>query len=123
MRSTDVDQVLPKMTGMFLGLSRIKSITFRHSKTLSNILIRCLIAYDKINTLNDFVDFVEKLWIHTQTQKMLTLSEATRHRMRIFDMVLERPKFILLVLESPRNIPVILGNTWSTFIDFIVALN
>ena len=120
MRSTDVDQVLPKMTGMFLGLSRTKSRTFGRSKTVSNILIRYLIASDKINTLNDFVDFVEKLWIHTQTQKMLTLSEAMRHPMRMFDTVLERAKIILLVLESPRNIPVILGNTWSTSVDLIV---
>ena len=69
MRSTDVDHVLPKMTGMFLGLSRIKSMTFGRSKTVSNILTRCFIASDKINTLNDFVDSVEKLWIHTQIQK------------------------------------------------------
>ena len=123
MKSITVDQVLPKMTGMFLGLSRIKSITFRHSKTLSNILIRCLIAHDKINTLNDFVDFVGKLWIETQTQNILILSEAMRHRMRMFDTVLERLKVILLILESPRNIPVILGNTWSTSVDPIVAQN
>ena len=64
-----------------------------------------------------------KLWIHTQTQKMLTLSEAMKHRMRMFDTVLERPKVILLVLESPSNIPVILGNTWSTSVDLIVAQN
>ena len=120
MRSTDVDQVLPKMTGMFLGLSRIKSMTFARSKTVSNILIRCLMAYDKMNTLNDFVDFVEKLWIHTQTQKMLTLSEAMRHRMRMFDTVLERPKVILLVCESHRSILVMLGNIWSTYADLIV---
>ena len=73
MRSTDVDHVLPKMKGMLLGLSKTKSMTFGRSKTVSNILIRCFIASDKINTLNDFVDFVEKLWIHTQTQKMLSL--------------------------------------------------
>ena len=98
-------------------------MTFGRSKTVSNILIRCLIASDKINTLNDYVDFVENLWIHTQTQKMLTLSETMRHRMRMFDTVLERPKVILLVLESPRNIPVILGkfNTWSTSVNLIVA--
>ena len=111
MRSADVDQMLPNITRMFLRLSKTKSMTFRRSKTVSNILIRCLIASDKINTLNDFVDFVEKLWIHTQTQKMLTLSEVMRHRMRMFDTVLERPKVILLVLESLRNITVILGNT------------
>ena len=66
---------------------------------------------------------MENLWIHTQTQKMLTLSEAMKHRMRMFDTVLERPKVILLVLESPSNIPVILGNTWSTSVDLIVAQN
>ena len=80
-------------------------------------------AYDKMNTLNDFVDFVEKLWIHTQTQKMLTLSEAMKHRMMMFDTVLERAKVILLILESPRNIPAILGNTWSTSVYLIVAQN
>ena len=94
MGSTDVDQVLPKMTVMFLRLSRAESMTFGRFKTVTNILIRLLIASDKINTLNDFVDFVEKLWIHTQTQKMLTLSEAMKHRMRMFDTVLERPKVI-----------------------------
>ena len=123
MRSPDVDQMLPNIKGMFLGLSETKSMTFGRSKTVSNILIRCFIASDKVNTLNDFVDFVEKLWIHTQTQKMLTLSEVMRHRMRMFDTVLERPKVILLVLESPRNIPVILGNTWSTSVDLMVAQN
>ena len=66
MRSTDVDQVLPKMTGMLLGLSRTKSMTFGRSKTVSNILIRRFIASDKSNTLNDFV---EKLWIHTHKHK------------------------------------------------------
>ena len=89
-------------------------MTFARSITVSNIIIPCFIAYDKINTLNDFVDFVEKLWIHTQTQKMLTLSEAMKHRMRMFDTVLERPKGPLLVLESPRNISVILVNIYST---------
>ena len=98
-------------------------MTFGRSKTVSNILIRYLIASDKINMLNDFVGFVEKLWIHTQTQKMLNLSEAMKHRMRMFDTVLERPNVIFLLLESPRNIPVILGNTWSTSVDLIVAQN
>ena len=98
-------------------------MTFGRSKTVSNILIRCLIASDKINTLTEFVDYVGKLWIHTQTQKRLTLSKAMVNPMRMFDTVLERPKVILLVLESPRNIPVILGNTWSTSVDSIVAQN
>ena len=40
--------------------------------------------------------------------------------MRIFDTVLERPKFILLVFESHRNIPVISGNILSAFVDLIV---
>ena len=66
---------------------------------------------------------MEKLWIHTQTQKMLTLSEAMKHGMMMFDTVMERAKVILLILESPRNIPVILGNTWSTSVDLIVAQN
>ena len=61
------------------------------------------------------------LWNQTQTQKVLVSSETMRHRMRMFDMVLERPKVLLLVLENPRNIPVILGNTWSTSVDLGVA--
>ena len=59
MRSTDVDQVLPKMTGILLGLSRIKSMTFGRSKTVSNILIRCPMVSDEINTFCDLLDFVE----------------------------------------------------------------
>ena len=95
-------------------------MTFWCDKVVSTILIGCLIASDKINTLSDFVDFVEKLWIHTQTQKMLTLSEEMRYPMRMFDAVLERPKVLLLVFESRRNILVMLGNIWSTFVDLIV---
>ena len=121
MMSTNIAQVLPKMIVMFPGLSRTKSMTLGHWKTVSNILIGCLIASNKINTLNDFVGFVRKLWIHTQTQKMLTLSGAMRHLIGMFDTVLERPNVIILVLESPRNIPFILGNTWSTSVDIIVA--
>ena len=117
MRSTDVDQMLPKVTGMFLGLSRTKSRTFGRSKTVSDILKGCLIVSNKINTLSHFVDFVKNLWIHTQTQKMLTLSEAMGYPMRMFDTVLERPNVILLVLESRRSIPVILGNTWLTSVS------
>ena len=120
MRSTDVDQVLPKMTGMFLGLSRTKSMTFGRSKTVSNILIRCLIASDEINSLCDFLDFVENLWNTPQTQKVLISSEAMGHHMKTFDTVLERPKVILLIFESRRNISVMLGDIWSTFVDLIV---
>ena len=77
---------------------------FRRSKTVSNIPIGCIIASDT-NKLTEFVDFVEKLWIYTKTRKMLTLSEAMRHPMRILDTVLERPKVLLLVLESPGIVP------------------
>ena len=120
MRSTDVDQMLPNITGMFLRLSKTKSMTFGRSKTVSNIIIRCLIASEEINSLCDFFDFVENLWNQTQTQKVLISSEAMGHRMMMFDTVLERLKVILLVLESRRNIPVMLGNIWSTSVDLIV---
>ena len=120
MRSTDVDQMIPNIKMMFLRVSKTKSMTFRRSKTVSNILIRCLIVSNEINYLRDFWDFVEKLWIHSQTQKMLILLEAMRHHMRMFDTVLERPKVILLVFESHRNIPVMLGNIWSTSVYLIV---
>ena len=85
-------------------------MTFGRSKTVSNILIRCLIASDKVNTLNDFVDFVENLWNQTQTQKVLISLEAMGHHMKMFDTVLEHLKVILLVFESHRNILVMLGN-------------
>ena len=95
-------------------------MTFGRSKTVSNILIRCPIASDEINSLCDFLDFLENLWNQTQTQKVLTSSEAMGDRMRMFDTVLERPKVILLVFESHRNVPVMLGNTWSTSVGHIV---
>ena len=123
MRSTDVDLMIPNIKGMFLRFSKTKSMTFGCSKTVSNILIRCLIAFDEINNLCDFLDFVENLWDQTQTQKVLTSSEAMGDRMRMFDTVLERPKVILLVFESHRNIPVMLGNIWSTSVDLIVDKN
>ena len=95
-------------------------MTFGRFKTASNILIRCLIASVEVNTFCDLLDFVENLWDQTQTQKVLTSSEAMGDRMRMFDTVLERPKVILLVFESHRNIPVMLGNTWSTSVGHIV---
>ena len=95
-------------------------MTFGRSKTVSNILIRCPIAFDEINSLFDSFDFVENLWNQTQTQKVLISSEAMGHRMRMFDTVLERPKVILLVCESHMDIPVMLGNTWSTSVDLMV---
>ena len=98
-------------------------MTFGRSKTVSNILIRCPIAFDEISSLCDFFDFVENLWNQTQTQKVLISSEAMGHRMRTLDTVLERPKVILLVFESHMNIPVMLGNIWSTSIDLIVDQN
>ena len=120
MRSTDVDQMLPNITGMFLRLSKTKSMTFGRFKTVPNILIRCPIASDEINTLCDFLDFVENLWNQTQTQKVLISSEAMGHLMKMFDTVLECPKVILLVFETHRNIRVMLGNIWSTSVDLIV---
>ena len=117
---TDVDQVLPNITGMFLWLSKTKSMTFGRSKTVSNILIRCLIASFEVNTFCDLLDFVENLWDQTQTQKVLASTEAMGHRTRVFDTVLERLKVILLVFESHRNIPVMLGSNWSTLVDLIV---
>ena len=123
MRSTKVDQVLPNIKGMFLGLSKTQSMTFGRSKTVPNILIQCPIASDKINSLRDFVDCVENLWNQPQTQKVLVSSEAMGHHMKMFDTVLERPKVNLLVFESRRNITVMLGNIWSTFVDLIVDLN
>ena len=95
-------------------------MTFGRSKTESNILTRCLIASDEINSLCDFFDFVENSWNLTQTKKVLISSEAMRHRVRIFDSGLERPKVIVLVFESHGNIPVMLGNTWPTSVDLIV---
>ena len=105
MRPTDVDQMLPNITGMFMRLSKTKSITFGRSKTVSNTLIRCPIASEEINSLCDFFDFVEILWNQTQPQKVLISSEAMGYRMRVFDAVLERPKVILFVFESHMNIP------------------
>ena len=45
------------------------------------------------------------------------------HLIRMLDTVLEYPKVILLVFESHRNIPVMLGNIWSTSVDLIVDSN
>ena len=105
---------------MSLGLSKTETMTFGRSKTVSNIPIRCPIASDEINSLCDFLDFVENLWNQTQTQKVLMSSEAIEHCMRMFDKVLERPKVILLVFESHMNIPVMLGNIWPTSVGLIV---
>ena len=54
--------------------------------------------------------------------KCWSRQEAMRHRMKMFDTALERPKVILLVLKSRRNITVMLGSFWSTSgIFFIVS--
>ena len=98
-------------------------MTFGRSKTVSNILIRCPIAFDEISNLCDSFDFVENLWNQTQTQKVLISSEAMGHRMRMFDTVWKRPEVILLVSKSHRNILVMLGNNWSTYVDLIVDSN
>ena len=55
-----------------------------------------------------------------KSHKLLISSEEMGHRMRMLDTVLERPKAIVLVFETHRNIPVMLGNIWSTFVDLIV---
>ena len=120
MRSTDVDQMLPNITEMFLRLSKTKRMTFGRFKTVSNVFIWCPIASDEINTFCDLLDFVENLWNQTQTQKVLISSEAMGDRMKMFDTVLERQKVILLVFESHMNIPVMLGNIWSLSVDLIV---
>ena len=52
---------------------------------------------------------MENLWNQTQTQKVLILSEAMEHRMRMFDTVFERPEVIFLALERYRTISVIFG--------------
>ena len=96
-------------------------MTFERPKTVSNILIGHPISSDEISNLCDFVDFVGKLWTHTQIHKKVISSEAMRCPMRMFDRVLERPKVILLVLKSHRNILPILVNIWSTSVDSIVA--
>ena len=115
--------MLPNISGMFLCVSKTKSMTFGRSKTVSNMIIRYPITSNEINTysLCDFLDFVENLWDQTQTQKVLISSDAMEHRMRMFDTVLERPKVILLVLESHKNIPVMLDNIWSTFLTLSLA--
>ena len=50
-KSTNVDPVLPKLTGMFLGLSNIESMTSWCSKTVPNIFIGCAFAPHEINSL------------------------------------------------------------------------
>ena len=50
MRTTNVDQVLPYISGMFLWLSNTKRMTFGRSKTVWNIIIHCLLASDEINS-------------------------------------------------------------------------
>ena len=117
MRSTDVDQMLPNITRVFLRLSQTKSMTFWRSKTVSNILIPCPILSVEIKNLCDFLDFLQNVWNQIRTQKVLISSEAMGHDMRMFDTVLERPKVILLVFESHRNIPVMFGNIWSTSVE------
>ena len=115
MRSTDVDQMLANITGMFMWLSETKSMTFRLSKTVSNILITCPIASEEIHT------FCVCVWFHKfstkskKSHKLLISSEAMGHRMRMLDTVLERPKFILFIFASHMN--VMLGNIWSLFVD------
>ena len=55
-----------------------------------------------------------------KSHKLLISSEAMGHRMMMFYTVLERSKVILLVFESHMNIPVMLGNIWSTSVGLIV---
>ena len=74
-------------------------MAFERSKTLSNILIWCLIAFDEIHNLCDFLDCVEKLWIHPTTQKIMILSRAITYPMRMFDMVSKFSKVITLIFK------------------------
>ena len=55
--------------------------------------------------------------------KMLISSQAMMYPTRMIDTVLEHLKVIILVFESHRDIPVSLGNTWSTFVDLNVDQN
>ena len=96
------------MSGTLIGLSRTQSRTFERSKNVSSTLIRWLNASDKINTLSDFVDFVEKVWIHTQTQKILTLSETMKHHMRILNTVLDPSK---AVVDPSKALLSVLGSS------------
>ena len=84
---------------MFLWLSVIKTMTFERLKTLSNILIWCLIAFDEIHNLFDFLDCVVKLWIHPQTQKSMILSRAMTYLMRMFDMLSKFSRIINLIFK------------------------
>ena len=83
-------------------------------------------SYDALSPLSRSTLFCDCVWSHkfstksSKSQKVLTSTEAIRHCMRMFDTVLERLKVILLVFESHRNIPVMLGNTWPTSVDLIV---
>ena len=72
------------------------------------------------NEINSLCQFFLILWNQTQTQKVLISLEAMGHHMKMFDTVLERLKVILLVFESHRNIPAMVGNIWSTSADLIV---
>ena len=53
-------------------------MTFGCSKTVSNILIRRLIASVEVNTFYDLLDFVENLWDQTQSQKVLTSTDEDK---------------------------------------------
>ena len=75
-------------------------MTLGRSKTLSSTRIWCLIAFDEINTLCDFLDFVGKLWIYPQMQKIMILSQVIiAYPMRMFDMVLKCSKDIILIFQ------------------------
>ena len=93
MRSTDVDQILPNITWIFLRRSKTKSMTFGCFKTVSNTLIQCLIASDEINTFCVCGGFHKFSTKSQKSHKLLISSKAVGHRMRMFDPVLERPYF------------------------------
>ena len=116
----DVREWLPNITGMFLWLSKTKNRAFRRFKTVSNILIWCPITSDEMNTFWIYFWFHKFSTTCKKSHRLWVSSEAMWHRMRMFDTVLELPKVILWVFDSHRNIPVMLGNTWSTSVGHIV---
>ena len=65
--------------------------------------LRVNITFAESNTITKSVDIVR----------------GDKPHMRMFDTVLERPKAIVSVFESQRDIPVMLDNTWSNSVDRI----
>ena len=87
-KSTDVDPVFSKLTGMFLGLSKTESMTSWRSKTVSNTFIVCAFAPDEINILCQEVRLV--YMNHIYDTGLWTLSKAYISKCRNINDVLER---------------------------------